>query len=122
MRAPVACSGDLGLAPCTGEVAVSVSSGVTPTISWSPACGAMGMQVLSAAQGGAAIWYIATSDGTNRMGSPVTYGRTPANATVLVAPQRLVVGQSYLAVILRADDPGAGQTSISGTGSVSFTP
>jgi hypothetical protein len=101
---------------CTGNVAVSVSSGTTPEISWDPACKAY--FVLVEEDGGDA-WGVISEDGANAIATPVRYGVVPTGATELNPPSPLSPGTAYAVGVFRWTGPPEDGTLI---GTTTFTP
>lgn len=89
--------------PCTGDVTISVSSGTTPTFTWSPACGVLAVLVEEDASD---IWIIsATGNGT--IGSGVKYGTVPSGAEEGTAPVALLAGHTYEVILFRGTEDDA---------------
>jgi len=88
----------------SGTVQVSVSSGTTPTFSWTPAIKVFFVLVESDTSG-ADLWGI-ISDSTNAIGSPVTYGVTPNGARELKSPATLTQGVAYKVILFQWTGPG----------------
>lgn len=86
---------DLG--PCTvNSVAVSVSSGTTPTFTWTPACRVI---LLLVEQGATDQWLLeATGDG---IASGVTYGTVPPGASANEPATPLQAGTTYEIILFR---------------------
>lgn len=120
LLASVACGSDTTSpseqVACTGNVAVSVSSGTTPNISWDPACKAY--SVLVEGDGGD-VWGIASEDGENAIATPVRYGVVPAGATEFAPPSLLSAGTTYSVAVFRWTGPPEDGTLI---GTKAFTP
>lgn len=106
------------LTPCQGELTVSVSgAGSTPEFSWSPACGATGLNVddESALPGEtSSAWSIHAEDGL--FGPTVRYGTAPRGATSLIPTLALKTGHRYRVQVLRA----GGEVAILSQGSTTF--
>ena len=85
-------------AACEGPLQVVVSPGVTPSISWSPACGISYLVVMAApASPGALetmVWGFTVPELTP-LGPGVRYGRLPRGATEMVPAQPLRAGAAY---------------------------
>lgn len=68
LLASVGCSTDISApesgGPCTGDVAVTISSGTTPTFTWTPACRVIGLLV---EQGSSDQWFLEATG----VGSPL---------------------------------------------------
>ena len=74
--------------PCPGDaVTVTVSAGLTPLFTWTPACGVAFLQVFPAA-GGGNLWTVwADSGSENPIPSGVRYGTTPVSSQTVADPQ-----------------------------------
>lgn len=105
-----------GQAACTGNVSVAVSSGTTPSISWTPACKAF---LVLVEDNGGDVWGV-ISDGTNAIPTPVQYGVVPPSATELTPPSALSPGTAYSVAVHRWTGPGAQDGALIGT--KPFTP
>lgn len=81
----------------TEMVAVSVSSGMTPTFSWTPNS-AIGRLVVE--EGSEEIWSTET-DGENIYGSPIRYGVHPPRASEDAAAKPLSAGHTYTVSLFR---------------------
>jgi hypothetical protein len=104
------------LPACSGAVSVTVTEGTTPTIAWTPACGAerlavTGMLPPSLGLGAEQRWSI-RADG-RLIEPPVRYGRAPRGTAVDVPPGQLAAGQTFVVSV------GNGFTVL---GSKSFVP
>jgi hypothetical protein len=80
---------------CPERVEVQASPGVTPTFSWSPACG---MAFLHVSMGEDLLWIVrAATDTTipNPFASGMQYGKTPRHGHVWVGPEPLEAGKVY---------------------------
>ena len=94
------CRDSTAPAACAGRLDLLVSSGVTPTISWSPSCGLSGLAVFkepvpfSAEQFETPAWAFTVSELTP-IGPGVRYGRAPSGANVSKAPETLLPGAAY---------------------------
>jgi hypothetical protein len=100
----LACGGGTEpLAECTEPVDVSVTTGTTPTISWTPACGVGYLAVrrpLPPSLGVlemAPVWIIRANE--RLIGSPVRYGIRPRGTSEVVAPEALLAGRPYDVVV-----------------------
>ena len=81
-----------------GEI-LTVSSGTTPTFSWSPGCLAYSLVVTD--DTGAVMWGVA-SDSGNTMPPPVGYGVVPGGPHhQLQAPTALIAGKQYAVGLYR---------------------
>lgn len=118
----LACSSDAtgpGAAPpvCTGAVAITVSSGTSPSFNWTPACRLFFVNV----ELGASDQWSIISDSTNAIAPPVQYGVVPVGAsqsTLDVTP--LQAGQTYDVNLLYWSGPDAQDGTF--IGSQTFTP
>jgi hypothetical protein len=124
MTALVGCGSDTAptppLAPCSGALTVSVTSGTTPTISWSPACGVnrLSVDLVDAPAGTVStVWGLVTSS-SDEFGPSVRYGVVPNGATADPASAPLQAGKSYRVQVLRA----GGEAIILAQGTTTFTP
>ena len=100
--------GELGLH------SMSISSGVTPTFTWSPACT---VGILYVEDSLVTVWLI-INDST-KLGSPVTYGMVPAGSTEH-ALQALQAGRTYR---VHLNSPNAGSPGVYNTiGEWAFVP
>jgi hypothetical protein len=64
----------VALSPCTGAINVTVSSGTTPTFSWTPACTVAFMIV---EEGASDRWLLEAIDPTKGIAPGVRYGTVP---------------------------------------------
>ena len=95
------------LSACTGPVTLSVSPGVTPRISWTPACRLFLVIVEDPSGGGGLDQWAVDSDSTDAIEPPVTYGVIPPGATKqLLEPVPLQAGQQYRVAVWRFIGPG----------------
>ena len=90
-----------GGAPCTGSVDVTVSSGTTPTISWTPNC-RLWLVGVEADDGD--VWVIA-SPGRNGISPGVRYGVVPRGAMSDGPAVPLIAGQTYNVFVGRHTGP-----------------
>lgn len=117
----LACSSD-GTNPsdapvCTGPVTITVSSGTSPSFSWTPACRLFFVNV----ELGATDQWSIISDSTNAIAPPVRYGVVPAGAqqsSSEVTP--LQGGETYDVNLFYWSGPGAQDGTF--IGSQDFTP
>jgi hypothetical protein len=93
------CSGDsdpsgpsVALAPCTGAIDVTVSSGTTPTFTWTPACTVAYMIV---EEGASDRWLLEATDLTKGIAPGVRYGTVPSGAREGSAAEALVRGRLH---------------------------
>ncbi|MDQ3996155.1 MAG: hypothetical protein M3303_03970 [Gemmatimonadota bacterium] len=104
VAAGLACGGGTTepLAACSGAVTVTVTGGTTPTIGWTPECGAdflMVAEPLPPSVGFAEEprWVIGADA---RLIEPsVRYGRTPNGVQELLVAHQLEVGRTYRASV-----------------------
>lgn len=97
------CSGDsvtdptAPLAPCAGNVSITVGTGTAPTATWSPACTVLGLIVEDS--GGGDAWFV----WGNSQGIPpgVRYGSVPAGAVQDDSPEPLQAGRLYDVSVFR---------------------
>jgi len=96
----------------TGSVTASVTSGTTPTFSWSPSCSVAFVLVERA---GGDTWLVSSDDHTwdspaqaNLISPPITYGTgsLPAGVTTEYGPEPLTAGVPHSLVLFRVVDPG----------------
>jgi hypothetical protein len=86
---------------CGHDVQASVSPGLTPTISWTPACevGAISVVRMWLDSTGSTVselvWAIETSNEADRLTPPVIFGVTPLGVRSTAPARPLVVGQWY---------------------------
>lgn len=117
--AALGCGGDddepaAPLPRCTGAVEVTVGTGTTPTISWTPRCLVTRISVYQPLSAANERWRVLSTAG---IAPDVRYGTTPRGATLVVGPDPLVAG-TEAAVELLVQDDFSGQV-VGGTG---FTP
>src|SRR5262245_24501761 len=90
-----ACSGKSPTDPsqltaCSGNVNISVSSGTTPTFTWTPECKVFAVLV---EEGAGDVWYVhQQSEG---IPPGVRYGVTPSGSVLVEPPATLRVGTTY---------------------------
>ncbi len=75
------CGDDLGsgVVGCSGEVSLTVPLGVVPTFTWSPECAIFALTVTPVI-GQQELWTIISSNNSNSIDPPVTYGVEPDGA------------------------------------------
>ena len=101
------CSNGIQDAPfeeCPGdEVSVTVSVGLSPTISWAPGCGMSSLDVFPSA-GGSSLWVLYSGGQAveNPLHSGIRYGGAPAGALDVTGPMRLTVGTEYTVILYRS--------------------
>ena len=96
------CSDEIGpdeLPECSGPVTLEVTSGTTPTFSWTPRC-RLSFLVVERDEGGSDVWSILTR-GENALAPPVIYGDTPAGAETLTPMVPLTSGTAYRVAVAR---------------------
>ena len=86
--------GTKDLLPCTGPVAISVSTGTTPTISWTPACKVYYLDI-EVADTFEEIWAVANFDEKNTISPGVKFGVTPSDTRLIEGPVTLRAGTAY---------------------------
>lgn len=82
------------LTACTGNVTLSVSSGTTPTFTWTPACNVFAVLVEGVAGD---TWYVFKNGGGIAPG--VRYGVLPQGAIQLDPTEPLLTGKTYDAIL-----------------------
>lgn len=100
------CSDEIGpdeLPECSGPVTLEVTSGETPTFSWTPRC-RLSFLVVELDEGGSDVWSILTR-GENALAPPVTYADTPAGAETLTSALPLTSGTAYRVDLARWTGP-----------------
>ena len=101
---------------CTGSVTITVASGPTPQIDWTPACRAQWVWVADST--GANVWGI-ISDSTNAIEPPVTYGVVPVDQRISGSDaDSLRTGMRYTVYVFRFTGPGRLDGALSGMTSV----
>ena len=85
------------LAPCTGDVTVSVSAGTTPTFTWTPACT---VRALLVEEDASDRWFILAT-GTAGIAPGVVYGTVPAGASQDEPALPLTAGVAHDVVLFR---------------------
>jgi hypothetical protein len=106
------------LGPCEGPLTVAVSTGMHPSISWTPQCARNRILVDDPSAGVDRFpsnWGVALS--TGQFGPPVEYGVAPDDASAIEVPRPLEIGRTYSVTVLRT----AGPVTLS-SGSATFTP
>lgn len=113
-------SDDPGAIPaCTGPVAMTVGSGSTPRISWSPACRVATLTV-DPNSDFTVVWVLRTAGDTNGITPPIDYGASPNGVMTLFGPGPLQAGTPYRVRILRAT--GDSTLPFAAVGASYFTP
>ena len=84
-------------AACTGNVTVTVTSGTTPTFSWTPACSIVALIV----EEGANDQWNVLANGDPGFGPSVVYGTKPAGSTQVGATTPLRAGVNYTVTVFR---------------------
>jgi hypothetical protein len=80
--------------PCSGSVAISVSSGTTPVFTWTPQCVIDHLLVEPTVSGIGDRWSF-----TGTATSPVTYGSLPSGTHQPGPAQPLVAGSEYRVIL-----------------------
>lgn len=96
---------------CSGDVTVDVSSGTSPTFTWSPACRVVAVLVENSFD--ADLWSVESGSGIE---SGLVYGTTPPGAFPQFVAS-LFVGQTYEVIVYRGS---LGNLVVAGR--MSFTP
>jgi hypothetical protein len=91
-----------------GQLEITVSAGLTPTISWT---GGKAVALTVQTTTGA-VWILMATDPQVGFASPVTYGQVPPGAEEMIAAAPLVAGTTYQVII----------GGVQGSGTTSFTP
>jgi hypothetical protein len=105
---------------CSDDVQISVGTGLTPQISWRPACLAAAVEV-EALDGSGFTWIVNMRDLRRGILPPVVYGTMPPEAEGS-DPRPLVTGGSYrVSVLALMDVPDVG-TRPGIIGTKEFTP
>ncbi len=117
----LACSSDLGpraSGPCTGDVSMSITSSLSPTVSWEPACALSVLVIRPTAFGDPSndrvVWDVATY-GKNIVQPPLHFGVDPFAGVrgdtlpAASAAMPLVGGRTYQVTLFRAAVDGSGQ-------------
>ena len=107
---------------CIDDVRIGVGTGLTPPISWSPACQAGELHVEALNGSGAVMWIITSPSSFHDIAPPLTYGTVPAGAAQVSELRPLVAGTPYRASVLALTNvPGLG-TRLAVIGSAEFIP
>lgn len=125
----IACGGDSSTAPkdaepCTESVTLHVTSGLTPDISWTPACKLflVGVEQVS---DGHDLWFVSADSISGGAGilPPVRYGSTPVGAHQFENFTPLTRGVAVRALAFRPGGPaGTDTVNVVLAGTVQFTP
>ena len=110
------CADDIGpdeLPECSGPVTLEVTSGTTPTFSWTPRC-RLSFLVVEPDESGTDLWAILTR-GENALAPPVAYGDPLSGAETLVPPVPLTAGTAYRVAVARWTGPGGDDGESIGT-------
>ncbi len=109
------------LVACTEFTAVSIGTGPTPSVAWTPNCG-LGAVFFYAAGDSLPIWVAVSRD--NQMPSPITYGTAPRTGYSYGTAVPLQVGELYRIRWALASplEPGHPVTLITPLGEQEFTP
>ena len=100
--AVMSCSDDDPVSPnapaaCTGNVTVTVTTGTTPTFSWTPACSIVALIV----EEGANDQWNVLANGDPGFGPSVVYGTKPAGSTQVGLLTPLRAGVNYTVTLFR---------------------
>ena len=100
--AAAGCSDSSGPAgeQCSAPVTFSVTSGLTPTIGWTPDCDLVGLFV-ETVETGADMWAISAT-GTRGIAPGVVYGTVPEGAEEDLPADPLEAGVSYRVIGVRS--------------------
>jgi hypothetical protein len=99
-----ACDGvqePVGLPECQELVTVSVGSGTSPVISWTPSCRAS-VLIVDPNSDYYDSWVLATIGDTNGLHPPIRYGASPDGSMTALPAASLQVGGFYRVRIMRA--------------------
>lgn len=114
-----ACADQATSVSTCSTVSISVTSGTNPTFNWSADCQIEELLVYLPGPG-AVVWATFSSNLTNSISPPVTYGVFPPGAALTANLQQpLVAGTRYQVTLLRTDAAGGQPTPI---GVTSFVP
>jgi hypothetical protein len=93
---------------CDEALNIQVTTGLTPTFSWTPTCTVAQVRVVREVEGDdpeIEVWSVIA--GGNTVAGPVTYGVPPAGTTETTPDAVLVLGKSYrLVIAVRNPDTG----------------
>jgi hypothetical protein len=78
--------------PCTSNVTISASTGLTPTFTWTPSCRLGDFEVMDG-RTGEVVWSVRSW--WTGIGPNLRYGAAPRGSEVLVPPKPLVAGGAY---------------------------
>ena len=91
----------------TGDFAITISGGTTPTFSW-PGGNAIAIFVQAFPNGNSPSWSVGANNIGAGFASPTAYSSVPAGSELLVSPTLpLQKGVHYLATVLRVDQRSA---------------
>ena len=79
---------------CSGPVSISVSTGTTPTFSWTPACKVYFLDI-GVVDTNQEIWAVGNFDAKNTIAPGVKFGVTPAGTRLIEGPVPLQSGKAY---------------------------
>ena len=99
--------GPTGPAPeCDAPVSLSVGGGLTPVISWSPAC-TITQVVVNATASGDTVWFLVPIAPGQQLEGPVTYGSSTFSHRPLpgYGPDPLVAGEQYRVRLRQSEAP-----------------
>lgn len=112
------CSESNGPIDCSEPLLVRVTTGSSPTVSWTPRCAASAVEVRYLEPGLGTYWNITTQDLANRLLPPIAIGK-PVPGTSVVGPRTPIVRGTFFEVLIgRTDSAG----SIRTIGSLNFVP
>src|SRR5919112_4843126 len=91
------------------QVSVTVSEGVTPTISWTPRCGMASLDLFPSA-GGASLWVLYSGEqaAANPFHSGIVYGHRPPGALEVTGPAPLSAGTEETVIVYRCFGDASG--------------
>jgi hypothetical protein len=99
--------------PCATAVVITVGPGLTPEISWTPAC--LVHWLLIEPSGSSADNWGVVGGSPNSLGPPVTYGTVPSGAMEFQSPDPLIAGTQYDVYVTRWIGPNADDVELIGT-------
>jgi hypothetical protein len=109
----------VALPECQALVTMSVDSGTTPVISWTPVCRAS-VLIVDPNSDYLDYWVLATVGDTNGLQPPIRYGASPYGSRTIQEPLDLQIGTFYRARLLRATADSALPFEV--VGATFFTP
>jgi hypothetical protein len=88
---------------CSGAVAVTATSGLTPSFAWTPNClvdqVVVEEQIAPSAGGPQMRWWIKSRITGQGTAAPLSYGTVPASMQQLLSATTLVTGHSYTVIV-----------------------